>query len=158
MSSALPPNQALRSLPRRRDFAFVLLWLQAVQNCLGQKVIFALDEAWMCQEMFLGYHLQYAVWVYGNESLLQYDGVRIVGTEICPSDVQEKHGLLITNINRTIMDVIDNEDILDMQGTLEALSCYYFTHQESFNGISVPSKYLERFTLLAKDAIEYYNY
>ena len=157
MSSALPPNQALRSLPRRRDFAFVLLWLQAVQNCLGQKVIFALDEAWMCQEMFLGYHLQYAVWVYGNESLLQYDGVRIVGTEICPSDVQEKHGLLFTNINRTIMDVIDNEDILDMQGITEAVSMYYFEHGKSFTGISVAPEYQYRFEELARDAMEYYN-
>ena len=155
--SVLPPDQSLVPLPRRRDYVGVVTWLQAVQNCLGEKVVFALDESWMCQEMFLGRHLQRAVWLYGSRSLLRYDGVIIVGTEISPSDVQERHGLYFTTINRTIMDAIDFEYILDMQGTLEALADYYFTHQESFDGISLPPEYIGSFNRLAKEAIEYYD-
>ena len=155
--TVLPPDQPLLPLPRRRDCFGVVSWLQAVQDCLGENVVFALDEAWMCQEMFLGRHLQRAVWLYGSKSLLRYDGVIIVGTEISPSDVQEKYGLYFTNINRTIMDAIDFEYVLDMQGTLEALSYYYFTNHESFDGISLPPEYHEKFSRLAQEAIEYYD-
>lgn len=158
LSHVQSPDQVLYSLPKRSDFVWVVSWLQAVQNCLGERVVFALDESWMCQEMFLGRHLQYAIWMYGDKSLLQYDGVMLIGTEIRESDVLEKHGLYFTSINRTIIDAIDNEDVLDMQGTLEALSHYYFTHEESFDGISIPPEYLGRFNVLAKEAVEYYDY
>ena len=50
-----------------------------------------------------------------------------------------------------------NESILDMQGTIEALSKYYYTNGESFDGISIAPEYQDRFELLTNEAIEYYD-
>ena len=42
------------NLPKRRDFKGSVAWLQAVRDCIGNDVVFALDEALMCQGSFLG--------------------------------------------------------------------------------------------------------
>ena len=44
-----------------------------------------------------------------------------------------------------------------MQGITEALSKYYFTHDESFDGIYVEPKYQKSFKKLAQYAKEYYD-
>ena len=36
-------------LPKRSDFVGAVPWLKAVRDCLGENVVFALDEALMCQ-------------------------------------------------------------------------------------------------------------
>lgn len=57
-----------------------------------------------------------------------------------------------------MIDAIENEDILDMQGITEALSDYYFSHNESFSGLYIPQEYQEVFQQLCDDAIDYYTY
>jgi hypothetical protein len=47
--------------------------------------------------------------------------------------------------------------MLDMQGITEALSRYYDSHGESFEGISVAAEYRERFEKLAAEAAGYYE-
>ena len=37
-----------RDLPRRSDFVGAISWLKAVRECIGEPVVFALDEALMC--------------------------------------------------------------------------------------------------------------
>lgn len=43
-----------KNLPRRRDFIGSITWLKAVQACLGDDIVFALDQALMCQGNFVG--------------------------------------------------------------------------------------------------------
>ena len=43
-----------QNLPKRRDFLGSVAWLKAVQACLGEEIVFALDEALMCQGIFGG--------------------------------------------------------------------------------------------------------
>ena len=74
-----------------------------------------------------------------------------------PYCIAEKNGLKFTDFNRTLSDALANESILDMQGITEALSKYYYTHGESFSGISVPPEYQDRFEELAHEAMEYYD-
>ena len=50
-----------------------------------------------------------------------------------------------------------NESILDMQGITEAVSRYYFSNGESFEGLSVTPEYQEAFERLAQDAMSYYD-
>ena len=71
--------------------------------------------------------------------------------------IVNKNGILYTDFSRTISDALANESILDMQGITEALSKYYYLHDESFNGLSVSPEYQERFEELAREAIEYYD-
>lgn len=144
-------------LPKRGDHVGALSWLRAVQERIGQPVVFALDEALMCQGNFGGRGDEYLVWVYAEDSVTRFNGVAVLGNSISPIDVQKKNGLSFTSFNRTLSDALANESILDMQGITEALSRYYYTHADSFEGIFVPPRYQKQFERLARDAVDYYE-
>ena len=146
-----------KELPKRRDYVGAFSWLKAVRENLGDSFVFALDEALMCQGSFGGRSDEYIVWGYGDESASDFNGVVLLGNTISGYDVKEKYGLRFTDFNRTVTDALANETILDMQGITEALSRYYFTNDNSFDGVFVPPEYRERFTALADDAINYYE-
>ncbi len=157
-TSALPkfdPKKA--DLPRRENYIGSLSWLKAVQNFIGEDIVFALDQALMCLGSFGGRNNEYIVWVYGDESLTRFNGIAVLGRKISPFCVLEKNGLKFTDLNRTISDALANESILDMQGITEAVSRYYFSNGESFKGLSVTPEYQEAFERLAQDAKSYYN-
>lgn len=146
-----------KDLPKRGDFIGAQSWLKAVSDCLGKDVVFALDEALMCHGDFGGRNDEYIVWLYGDDSAAQYNGVVILGNWISSYSVIEKNNLKYTDFNRTLSDALANESILDMQGITEALSHYYYSNNESFDGIFVSPEYQEQFETLACDAIEYYD-
>ena len=144
-------------LPNRKNYIGAISWLKAVRDCIGEPIVFALDEALMCQGNFGGRSDEYVVWVYGADSVTRFNGVAVLGNHISPYDVKEKNGLLYTNFNRTVSDAFANESVLDMQGITEAVSRYYYHNGESFDGISVAPEFQERFERLADEAIEYYS-
>ncbi|MDO5564925.1 MAG: helix-turn-helix domain-containing protein [Eubacteriales bacterium] len=155
---ALPkydPNKV--NLPKRSDYIGATSWLKAVCDCISEPIVFALDDALMCQGSFGGRNDEYTVWVYGNDSLSRFNGVVVLGNQISPFSIIEKNGLLFTDFNRTLADAFANEAILDMQGITEAISRYYFRNGESFEGIFVVPEYQEKFNELAKEAIKYFE-
>ena len=129
-------NPHKKNLPRRSEYVGSLPWLKAVCECVGENIVF--------------------VWAYGNHSLAHYNGIVILGNKISSYCVKEKNGIQFTDFNRTLSDAFANEAILDLQGITEALSKYYYTNNESFNGISVAPEYQERLEALANEAIKYY--
>lgn len=146
-----------RDLPKRRDFIGAISWLKAVRDCIGEPIVFALDEALMCQGSFGGRSDEYIIWVYGDDSLTRFNGVVVLGNHISSHNVKNRNGLLYTDFNRTVTDSFANESILDMQGITEAVSRYYYTNGESFDGIFVAPEYQEKFEHLANEAIDYYG-
>ena len=146
-----------RDLPKRSEYVGALSWLRAVRECLGETVVFALDEALMCHGSFGGRNEEYIVWVYGDDSVTQYNGVVVLGNHISAHHVKSRNGLRYTDFNRTVYDAFANESILDMQGITEAVSRYYYSNGDSFEGIFVAPEYQDRFERLANDAIEYYG-
>lgn len=147
-----------KNLPKRSDYIGAIPWLQSVQSCIGEDIIFALDEALMCQGSFGGRSDEFLIWVYGNDTVSNFNGVVVLGNKISSYNVQKKNGLLYTDFNRTLADAMANESILDMQGITEAVSKYYYRHGNTFDGIFVPPEYQDRFDLLAEEAINYYEY
>ena len=146
-----------RDLPKRRDYVGAMAWLKAVRDCLGEKIVFALDEALMCQGHFGGRSDEYLVWVYGDDAVTQYNGVVVLGNHVSPHSIKERNGLLYTDFNRTLSDALANEAILDMQGITEAISKYYYRNGESFDGLAVAPEYQAKFDRLAEEAIDYYG-
>ena len=144
-------------LPKRSDFVGALSWLKAVRERIGENVVFALDEALMCQGSFSGRSDEYIVWVYGDEKVSDFNGVVVLGDKVSQYCIKEKSGLRFTDLNRTLSDALANESILDMQGITEAISRYYYSNNESFSGLSVAPEYQERFERLANEARDYYN-
>lgn len=151
-------DQKKINLPKRTDYVGAISWLKAVQDCISEPIVFALDEALMCQGLFGGRSNEYVIWAYANDAALQYNGVVILGNKVSPYCVEERSGLRFTDFNRTLTDALTNEPILDMQGITEAVSRYYFKNGESFKGLSVSPEYQEQFEKLAQDAINYYTY
>lgn len=144
-------------LPRRSDFIGTISWLQAVNDCIGESFVFALDEALMCQGNFFGRSDEFILWGYGSDNLSRFNGIALLGNQISPYCVQERSGLKYTDFNRTIADALANESILDMQGIIEALSRYYCKNGDSFDGISIAPEYQHEFERLAEVAIGYYR-
>ena len=144
-------------LPKRSNYIGATAWLKAVRDCIGEPVVFAWDEALMCQGSFGGRSDEFLVWVYGNDSLTRFNGVVVLGNHISPYYVESKNGVDYTNFNRTLFDALANESILDMQGITEALSRYYYRNGDSFNGIFVAPEYQAQFEKLADEAINYYE-
>lgn len=145
------------NLPKRSDHIGAVAWLRAVRECIGEDVVFALDEALMCQGSFGGRSDEFLVWVYGDDSLSRFNGVVVLGNQISAHNVKEKNGLHYTDFSRTVADALANEAILDMQGITEAISKYYYRNGESLEGIFVAPEYQDRFDRLANEAIEYYR-
>ena len=131
--------------------------VKAVRDSIGEDVVFALDEALMCQGNFGGRSDESIIWIYGSDAAARFNGVAILGANVSHYSVMEKQGLKFTDLNRTLADALANEHILDMQGITEAVSKYYYTNGESFNGLSVAPEYQDRFEVLAGDAIDYYD-
>lgn len=157
-TTALPRYDPQKNdLPKRSSYVGAIAWLDAVRKCIGGNIVFALDEALMCQGLFGGRGDEFVVWIYGDDSAARFNGVALLGNQISSYNVNEKNGLLYTDFNRTLTDAFANESILDMQGITEAVGKYYYRNGESFEGISVAPEYLERFEKLANDAIGYYE-
>jgi transcriptional regulator with XRE-family HTH domain len=155
---ALPKYDSNKQdLPKRSDYVGATSWLKAVSESLGDEIVFALDEALMCSGSFGGRSDEFIIWIYGDDRLTRYNGVTVIGNYVSPINVREKNGLKFTDFNRTLSDAFANESILDMQGTIEALSRYYYSNGESFQGLSVAPEYQDRFDSLANEAIEYYD-
>lgn len=146
-----------QNLPKRSDYLGAVSWLKAVRDSIGEDVVFALDEALMCQGNFGGRSDESIIWIYGSDAAARFNGVAILGANVSHYSVMEKQGLKFTDLNRTLADALANEHILDMQGITEAVSKYYYTNGESFNGLSVAPEYQDRFEVLAGDAIDYYD-
>ena len=146
-----------RNLPKRSDFVGSIAWLKAVQECIGEPFVFALDEALMCQGNFGGRSDEFLVWGYGSDSTSRFNGVVVIGNQISTRNIEEKNGLQYTDFNRTLFDALANESILDMQGITEALSRYYYKNGDSFDGIFIAPEYQQQFDRLASDAIGYYE-
>ena len=155
---AVPKYSAQKSdLPKRSDYVGAISWLKAVRDCMGESIVFALDEALMCQGNFTGRSDEYIVWVYGDDSVSRFNGVVVLGNQVSSYSIKEKNGLLYTDFNRTVGDSLANEAILDMQGITEAISRYYYRNGESFDGIFIVPEYQEKFEKLANEAIQYYE-
>lgn len=160
MTISLPSyDSSKRKLPLIENYDSTMSWLIAVKDCLGGNVVFALDEALMCEGSYLGRTDQWVIWVYGDKKMLEYNGVMLLGTSINSQYVKtNRFGLSYTCFNRTLIDAITNEKILDMQGITEALSYYYELHNQSFDGLFIPPEFQEQFTKLSQEAIDYYCY
>ena len=66
-----------------------------------------------------------------------------------------ENGMMITTVNQTINDMVADEEN-DPQPLLEALSNYYFSHNETFDGLNISEENLSRFQELCEESMQYY--
>lgn len=160
--SLLPSKDRGRNkkvLPTSGDYIQTRDWLTDIVNELGN-VVLALDNALMCDGSYLGMNNEYIVYCYGPKELAaEYRGVVVIGESIPESDVVETpDGVRCTKFNRTLIDALANDDLLDMQGITEALNHYYCEHNCTFDGLVIPPHLQEKFEQYSIWAMEYYTY
>lgn len=68
--------------------------------------------------------------------------------------VSKHRGLRCTTVNRTIIDLLEQEG--DEQIIMEALSYYYYKHNESFEGLTIPARLQQSFEKYREWAMDYY--
>ena len=83
------PNK--KDLPKRSDYIGATAWLRAVQARIGDPIVYALDDALMCQNRFGGRSNEFIMWLYGSDQTTRFNGVVVLGNHISPMYVQERN-------------------------------------------------------------------
>jgi len=65
--------------------------------------------------------------------------------------------VLCTSVNQTFNDMLSDFDNIDEQSLIEGLSRYYYTHNNSFDGLIISPDNAECFNSVKDWAVEYYD-
>jgi len=131
------------------------LWLQAVAG--GREWILCHTSALECLELFVGYLNERRIDVYAKEPG-EFENVnyRIVDT-FDDLGIASFRDLRYTSVNQTINDMLADFDNIDEQPLVEALSTYYHSHGDSFEGLEIKPENLAVFDSVKDWAVDYYN-
>ncbi len=69
-------KRSKRRLPQSEEYRSVKDWLSAVQEEVGEDMVFALDSALMCDGSYLGRMNEWIIWVYGPKRLMNYSTIK----------------------------------------------------------------------------------
>lgn len=137
------------------DYISNRAWLRAVVG--GKAMVLRNVSALEFLQLFVGYFSEKKVDVYSLEKE-EYDDVQC---HIIPSfdeiDYLKFGNTLCSTANQAINDMLSDFDNIDETILVEALSKYYFSHNESFDGLSIKPENMEKFELLKDWAINYYG-
>lgn len=127
---------------------------------VSDKVIICLESAAVYLGLCNGMYFQKYP-VYSAENI-ESAGLDVIVLPDCFESKQHivRNDMYITTEEQTILDMLEYYDRIDIQALIEALSGYYFTHNETFG--SIPEMLNEQqavvFDRWKQDAIEYYSY
>jgi len=141
--------------PSNDNFLGNKLWLQTVAG--GRDWVLCHTSALECLELFVGYLNESRIDVYAKKPG-EYENVnyRIIDSFDGLSIVNYRD-MRYTSVNQTINDMLSDFDNIDEPALVEALATYYYTHNESFDGLEIHPKNLAAFDSIKDWAIEYYN-
>ena len=151
--------EEVRSLTKN-NFLTNIAWFQEL---LGEgNVILRHTSALECLGLFVGYFHENRIDVYAKEQG-SYENINyhVVNTF---DNIETVHinNLLCTSVNQTFNDMLSKygtpeETTIDEQSLLEGLSKYYFSNNESFDGLHILPENLPQFEKLREWAVEYYD-
>lgn len=133
-----------------------LEWFRSVLH--GKNVVLSHTSALECLGLFAGYVNENQIDLYAMEREPYANINYNIVTGFDGIEMTEVGGLRCTTINQTINDMLRDYDKIDEQALVQALSDYYYSHNESFDGLKIKAQYLLRFNTFADWAVEYYNH
>ena len=130
-------------------------WHRAVVG--GKNLILRRTSALEHLELFFGYMNEKTIDVYARQPG-EFDNVNynIVDT-FDGIDTVRVGNVLCTSASQTFNDMLADFDNVDEQSLIEGLAGYYYSHGESFDGLSIKPENIELFNLIKDWAIEYYD-
>ena len=137
------------------DFLTNRAWHRAVLS--GEDIILRHTSALEHLEYFLGYMNEKIIDVYAKRPG-RYENINyhIVDT-FAGIDTVRFGDVLCTSANQTFNDMLADFDNIDEQALVEGLAGYYYSHGESFDGLSINPENMERFNSIKEWAVDYYN-
>lgn len=130
-------------------------WHSAVVG--GKEMILRRTSALEFLELFGGYMRESDIDVYAKEHG-EYDNITYCVVDTFDSIDYIRYGdVLCTTASQTFNDMLADYDNIDTQSLIEGLSAYYYSHDESFDGLLIKPENMERYTLIKDWAIEYYD-
>lgn len=128
-------------------------WLREVVG--GKNLILRGTSALEYLEMFDGYLGEKDISVY-SQSISEYENVDCHIVHTFDNIDFFKHGnVLCATFNQTINDML-NDSMSDEQALSEALSNYFYSNNESFDGLQIKPENIERFERIKNYAVAYY--
>lgn len=129
-------------------------WLRDVVN--GNELILRRVSALEYLELFNGYLGEKAIDVYAKKKGI-YENINYCVIDSFDNIEFIKYGnTLCTSINQTFNDMLDQSDQSDELALMEALSNYYYSNGESFDGLNIKPENIAYFEFLKPSAINYY--
>lgn len=130
-------------------------WLSDVIT--GNELILRGVSALEFLELFSGYWQEKRIDVYAKEKG-EYENVRYCVLDTFDEiDYIKSENTLCTSVNQTFNDLLNHESNSDELALIEALSNYYFAHNQSFEGLIIDPNNTVYFNYLKPLAIKYYN-
>ncbi|MBQ8515040.1 MAG: hypothetical protein IJ496_06560 [Ruminococcus sp.] len=122
----------------------------------GENLILRGTSALEYLELFDGYTGETEIDVYAK-SQGHYENINYHVIESFDEIEHILHGnVLCSTFNQTVNDMLQDENS-DEQALCEALSNYYFAHNESFDELKINPENTVRFNTLIEYAMEYYS-
>jgi len=139
----------------RNEYLTTRAWHRAVVG--GKDMILRRTSALEFLELFGGYVSEKKIDVYAN----QHDDYENINYHVVDTfdniEFMRFGNVLCTSVNQTFNDMFDDFDSIDEQSLIESLSRYYYTHNNSFDGLVIKQEHAECFNSIKDWAIEYYD-
>lgn len=138
----------------RKDFISTRLWLQ---NVMTNDVILCGVSALEYLEMFSGFFDEAIIDVYSIQKGL-YNNINYnIVDSYDDIDYFISDNVCCTTFEQTINDMLSDFENTDEMALTEALSNYYYSHNESFEGLNIKPENKDTFEQLKQPVIDYYG-
>lgn len=139
------------------DYISNRAWFKDVIGTDREDMILCHTSALECLQLFSGYMNEKNIDVYAKKKGI-YENVnyRIIN-DFNDVDKIQVGDLLCTSVNQTINDMLNDFDNTDEQALIQALSKYYHTNNNSFDGLIIKPENIDFFNHIKDWASEYYN-
>lgn len=137
------------------DYISNRAWLRDIIS--GDDLILCGVSALEYLELFVGYANEKNIDVYAKKEG-KYSNVNYHVVDSFENiDFIQDGNLLCTSLSQTINDMLSDFDNTDEMALTEALSNYYYSNGESFDGLLIKPENLTNFQSLVPCAIDYYS-
>ncbi|MDR2354334.1 MAG: hypothetical protein LBF22_14485 [Deltaproteobacteria bacterium] len=137
------------------NFFTMTSWLMEVGK--GQDWVYCYTSALECLGLFIGYVNEAMIDVYAKEKG-EFENVNyFIVDSFDHLEIETYENIRYTSLNQTINDMLADFDNIDEQSFIEALSDYYYMHDESFSGIVIEEKNQAQFDSIKDWAIDYHK-
>lgn len=132
-------------------------WIQ--QNVGGQDVILREESALLYLQLFNGYLGEDNINVYSRQAgECDHVNYRVVNDDEFDRIMYfMDNNVMCSTLSQAVNDMLRNFDSADIEALAQALSNYYYSHNESFDGITILPENMANFNNIHDWAVEYYN-